>query len=94
MPGTWALCQISAVHKAGDPISAANHRGLSVGTPLAKLYASLLRELLDTWTEQHGLCACWSQAGFRLRHGTTDRALIVGNWWKVPERSVVPSSRA
>lgn len=85
LPGTWALCQVSAVHKAGDPTAAANYRGLAVGTPLAKLYASLLRELLDPWTERHGLRA-WGQAGFRWRHGTTDQALVL--------RTLIESARA
>ena len=85
LPGTWALCQISAVHKTGNPTAAANYRGLAVGTPLAKLYASLLRELLDPWTERHGLRA-WGQAGFRWRHGTTDQALVL--------RTLVESARS
>ena len=70
---------------SSNPTAAANYRGLAVGTPLAKLYASLLRELLDPWTEQHGLRA-WGQAGFRWRHGTTDQALVL--------RTLVESARS
>ena len=46
LPRSWALCGITPIHKGGDTQDPGDYRGIAVGSLLAKLYASILNELL------------------------------------------------
>jgi len=55
-----------------------NYRGITVGTVLSKLYATVLarERRISGWAEDHGIRAA-GQAGFRRDHRTSDNIFIM-----------------
>ena len=73
LPRSWALCGITPIHKGGDTNDPGNYRGIAVGSLLAKLYASMLNEMLMGWTER------WNQwGGFFRRAYRSSNGFSVG----------------
>ena len=77
MPRAWAMGAITPLLKPqGDPRDCNCYRGITVGTLLAKLYATLLERRVSGWAEEHGLRAS-GQAGFRKDHRTSDQIFVL-----------------
>jgi len=55
-----------------------DHRGIAVGSALAKLYSIILLKRLDKWAEGNGMRAK-GQAGFRNGRGTLDNAFVLNH---------------
>ena len=53
-----------------------DHRGIAVGSALAKLYSIVLLKRLDKWAEENGMRAK-GQAAFRNGRGTLDDAFVL-----------------
>ncbi len=53
-----------------------NHRGITVGDIIGKLYATILDQRLSSWAENAGIRAK-GQAGFRKAYRTTDNMFIL-----------------
>ena len=73
----WGVSALVPVPKPkGRPDVKDDHRGIAVGSVLAKLYAITIMSRLDTWAESAGARA-HGQAGFRATRGTPDNAFIL-----------------
>ena len=55
-----------------------DHRGIAVGSALAKLYSIILLRRLNKWAEENGMRAK-GQAGFRNGRGTIDNAFVLNH---------------
>ena len=66
IPGSWTTSAITPIHKKGDPAVTSNYRPVAVGTPIARLYASILKNRISPYFEAENLRA-QAQAGFRPR---------------------------
>ena len=62
--------------RAEDEHDLDNCRGITVGTVLSKLYATVLERRISGWAEDHGFRAA-GQAGCRCDHRTTDNIFIM-----------------
>ena len=77
MPPSVAIGWITAIPKAGGNLRCeADYRPITVGTLLAKIYATCLDRRLSPWLEEENLRAR-GQAGFRHDHRTTDNVFIL-----------------
>lgn len=77
MPFSWAVGAITPLLKPGGVPSECNsYRGITVGTLMAKLFATMINTRLTKWTEDNCLRAK-GQAGFRQDHRTTDQLFII-----------------
>ena len=84
-PAAQSIGRLCPVFKSGDEHNLDNYRGITVGTVLSKLYATVLERRISNWAEDKGLRAS-GQAGFRKDHCTTDNILIM--------RTLIESSKA
>ena len=66
IPGSWTTSAITPIYKKGDPAVTSNYRPVAVGTPIARLYASILNNRISPYLEAENLRA-QAQAGFRPR---------------------------
>ena len=64
IPDSWATSAVTPIYKKGDPVDTANYRPVAVGTPIARLYATVINNRLSPYFETQGLRA-QAQAGFR-----------------------------
>ena len=62
-PDPFTVSTLTPLFKKGDPMNHSNYRGLAVGPPMAKLYASILTRRLSLWAKANG-ARHPSQAGF------------------------------
>jgi exonuclease III len=76
VPARWDLSLITPVHKRGAMLDTANYRPIAVGEPLARLYAVLLQQRLDSHLEDNALRPD-SQAGFRRGLSTSHQLFVV-----------------
>ena len=77
LPADWTLGAITPILKpGGTPTDCGSYRGITVGTLLGKLYASVLEARLSAWAEGNEIRAR-GQAGFRKDHRTSDQALVL-----------------
>ena len=77
MPFSWAVGAITPLLKpGGNPSDCNSYRGITVGTLLAKLYATIVNTRLTAWAEENCLRAK-GQAGFRKDHRTSDQLFII-----------------
>jgi hypothetical protein len=51
-PTAWTVGLITPIFKKGDPMSCNNYRGITVGTTMAKVYATVLNNRLSEWAEK------------------------------------------
>ena len=84
-PAAQSIGRLCPILKSGDEHNPDNYRGITVGTILSKLYATVLERRISSWAEDKGLRAS-GQAGFRKDHRTTDNILIM--------RTLIESSKA
>lgn len=75
-PDDWCTGIICPIFKKGDPNDCSNFRGITAGSILGKLYATVLEGRLDQWVEKEGLRADF-QAGFRKDYRTMDNVFIL-----------------
>ena len=75
-PATQSIGRLCPIFKSGDEHSPDNYRGITVGTVLSKLYATVLERRISSWAEDKDLRAA-GQAGFRRDHRTSDNILIM-----------------
>ena len=75
-PTAWTVGLITPIFKKGDPMCCNNYRGITVGTTLAKVYATILNHRLSEWTEKYR-CRAQAQAGFRKDHRCSDNVFIL-----------------
>ena len=68
--------QIVLFSEGGDEHDLDNYRGITVGTVLSKLYATVLERRISGWAEDHGIRAA-GQAGFRRDRCTSDNIFIM-----------------
>ncbi|GLC46236.1 hypothetical protein PLESTB_001538400 [Pleodorina starrii] len=68
-PSQFISSVLTPIHKKGDVMDMSNYRGLAVGGVLAKLYAFLLENRLNGWSENCGARSPY-QGGFRRKRGT------------------------
>jgi exonuclease III len=75
-PKQFCVSSLTPIHKKGDVRDMGNYRGLAVGGALAKCYAFLLENRLNTWGES---CNGRSpfQGGFRRRRGTLHNLFVL-----------------
>jgi hypothetical protein len=71
VPDTFKRSIIYPLHKKGDKHLVSNYRGLSFIDCVAKLYASLIYNRLNTWVENKNILNEF-QAGFRKQYSTVD----------------------
>ena len=77
LPRAWALGAITPLLKpGGTPSDCGSYRGITVGTLLAKLYATIINTRIVNWAENNGVRAR-GQAGFRKDHRTSDQILVL-----------------
>lgn len=77
LPFSWAMGAITPLLKPGGVPSECNsYRGITVGTLMAKLFATMINKRLTEWTEDNCLRA-QGQAGFRQDHRTSDQIFII-----------------
>lgn len=77
LPHAWALGAITPLLKpGGNPCDCGSYRGITVGTLLAKLYATIINTRLVHWAEENGVRAK-GQAGFRKDHRTSDQIFVL-----------------
>ncbi len=77
LPRAWALGAITPLLKpGGNATDCGSYRGITVGTLLAKLYATILNMRLTAWAEDNNLRAT-GQAGFRKDHHTSDQIFVL-----------------
>ena len=77
LPADWTLGAITPILKpGGTPTDCGSYRGITVGTLLGKLYASVLKARLSAWAGENEIRAR-GQAGFRKDHRTSDQALVL-----------------
>lgn len=77
LPQAWALGAITPLLKpGGNPSDCSSYRGITVGTLLAKLYATVINTRITTWAEDNYLRAR-GQGGFRKDHRTTDQIFVL-----------------
>ena len=77
LPQAWALGAITPLLKpGGNPSDCNSYRGITVGTLLAKLYATIINTRITTWAEENHLRAR-GQSGFRKEHRTTDQIFVL-----------------
>ena len=73
----WGVSALVPVPKPkGRPDVKDDHRGIAVGSVLAKLYAITIMTRLDAWAESVGARA-QGQAGFRATRGTPDNSFVL-----------------
>ncbi|MCO5607261.1 hypothetical protein L7F22_061454 [Adiantum nelumboides] len=73
---TWRLSIIVPIFKASDPTEPGNYRTIMAEHTLARLYASILEQQLNSWAEGGGVRAK-GQAGFRRGFSTLDHLLTL-----------------
>ena len=71
LPWSLSVRLIIAVFKSADKFDMGNHRGITVGSVVAKLFAMILEQRIATWAEEHAVKAK-GQAGFRKDFRMTD----------------------
>jgi hypothetical protein len=71
-----AVGVIHALFKSGDASSVDNYRGIIVGPVIAKLFAMVLENRLNSWAKRKGIRAR-GQAGFRQDYRTTDNMFVL-----------------
>jgi len=76
IPPSWRLSLISPVYKRGPHLHTSSYRPLAVGTPLARLLATLLNQRLSDHLEQNKLLPD-SQAAFRPRLSTSHQLFLL-----------------
>lgn len=77
LPHAWALGAITPLLKpGGNPGDCSSYRGITVGTLMAKLYATVINTRLTKWAEENCIRAR-GQAGFRKGHRTSDQIFIL-----------------
>lgn len=77
LPEVWAVSALVPVPKPGAAHhTPEGHRGIAVGTLLAKLYAGMLNDRITAYTEAAGIRAT-GQAGFRRGYGCSDQTLAL-----------------
>jgi len=77
LPHAWALGAITPLLKpGGNPCDCGSYRGITVGTILAKLYATVINTRVVRWAEDKGVRAK-GQAGFRKDHRTSDQIFVL-----------------
>ena len=74
-PESLSVGLINAVHKSGDNFDMSNHRGITVGSVFAQLFAMILEQRLSAWAKSHTVKAK-GQAGFRKDYRTTNNIFI------------------
>ena len=52
-PESLSVGLINAVHKSGDNFDMSNHRGITVGSVFAQLFAMILWQRLSAWAKSH-----------------------------------------
>ena len=73
------LCRLQTfLIRKGSVSNLDDHRGIAVGSALAKLYSIILLKRLDKWAEGNGMRAK-GQAGFRNGRGTLDNAFVLNH---------------
>ena len=77
-PEGWRVSAVCPVPKKAGAVERDDHRGIAVGTALAKLFSLVLLGRLDEWAEQHGVRAV-GQYGFRKGRGTADAAFVLSH---------------
>jgi Reverse transcriptase (RNA-dependent DNA polymerase)/Endonuclease/Exonuclease/phosphatase family len=75
-PKIWSQGMICPIFKSGDPNDCGNYRGITIGSILGKLYATVLEKRISKWAEDSGIRAR-GQAGFRKDHRTVDNIFIL-----------------
>ena len=77
LPQAWALGAISPLLKpGGTPTDCSSYRGITVGTLMAKLFATIVNKRVTKWAEENHLRAR-GQAGFRKDHRTSDQIFVL-----------------
>ena len=84
-PAAQSIGRLCPILKSGDEHNPDNYRGITIGTMISKLYATVLERRISSWAEDKGLRAS-RQAGFREDHHITDNILIM--------RTLIESSKA
>ncbi len=47
IPQSWATSAVTPIYKKGDAVDTANYRPVAVGTPIARLYASVINNRIS-----------------------------------------------
>ena len=55
VPQSWKTSLVTPIFKKGDATDTANYRPISVGEPISRLYASIMVQRLEKYTEQQQL---------------------------------------
>ena len=75
-PASQSIGRLCPIFKGGDEHDLDNYRGITVGTVVSKLYATVLERRISGWAENHEIRAA-GQAGFRRDHRTSDNIFIM-----------------
>ena len=74
IPDSWTTSAVTPILKKGDPTVTSNYRPVAVGTPIARLYASVLNNRISPYFEAEELRA-QAQAGFRPRRSRKPQSI-------------------
>ena len=70
-PSLWSKACLVPVHKKGSPYNPLNYRGLAIGSPMGKIFDSILLGRLEKFMNTKGLSHCF-QGGFKKGVRTGD----------------------